>query len=61
ARRRELRQGLRDRAKVVDQLIAVHQPDCNYPLPGMAVAASGPADLDQDSAPKHALKLYRED
>ncbi|RUP02113.1 MAG: transposase [Mycobacterium sp.] len=61
ARRRELRQGLRDRAKVVDQLIAVHQPDCNYPLPGMAVAASGPADLDQESAPKHALKLYRED
>ncbi len=61
ARRRELRQGLRERAKVVDQLIAVHQPDYNHPLPGMAVATTEPADLDQDRAPKHALKLYRED
>ncbi len=37
------------------------QPDYNHPLPGIAATTTEPADLDQDRAPKHALKLYRED
>jgi len=61
ARRRELRQGIRERSKVVDQLLAVHQPDYNHPLLGPAATATQVADLDQNPAPKHALKLYRED
>jgi putative transposase len=59
ARRRELRQGIRDRTKVVDQLIAVHQPGYNHPLLGPAATPTQVTDLDR--APKHALKLYRED
>ncbi|WP_422935009.1 Mu transposase C-terminal domain-containing protein [Sinomonas sp. P47F7] len=61
ARRRELRQGLSVRAKVVDQLLAVHQPDYNDPAPARVTAPTESADPDHNAAPKHSLKLYRED
>ena len=38
ARRRALRQGLRDRASVVNQLLAVHQPDYDHPVYGPGTA-----------------------
>ena len=61
ARRRQLRQGLLERSKVVDQLLAVHRPDYYHPLPRPAVTATETTDLDGDPTPDHALKLYRED
>jgi putative transposase len=59
-RRRALRQGIRDRATVVDQLLAVHHPDYNHPIHGPGIEPQ-PAELDQPPAPRHSLKLYRED
>lgn len=60
ARRRALRQGLRDRASVVDQLLAVHQPGYDHPIHGPG-AGPQPTGLDEPPAPRHSLKLYRED
>lgn len=55
ARRREVRQGLRNRASVVDQLVAVHRPGHDHPAAGTAAAP------DDEPAPARRLKLYRED
>jgi putative transposase len=60
ARRRALRQGLRDRNKVVDQLLAVHQPDYDHPVHGPS-ADPEPVDLAEPPTPPRTLKLYRED
>lgn len=60
ARRRALRQGLRDRATVVDQLLAVHHPDYNHPVHGPGIDPQ-PAELHAPPPPRHSLKLYRED
>jgi putative transposase len=60
ARRRALRQGLRDRVKVVDQLLAVHQPDYDHPVRGPG-ADPEPVEPDQPPTPQRTLKLYRED
>jgi putative transposase len=59
ARRRALRQGIRDRATVVDQLLAVHQPGYDHPVHGPGTPE--PVDIDEPTAPRHTLKLYRED
>ncbi len=59
ARRRDVRRGLRDRASVVDQLLAVHQPDHDHPAAGTAAAPD--AANDAVPAPRHTLRLYRED
>ncbi|MBP2371753.1 Mu transposase C-terminal domain-containing protein [Pseudonocardia parietis] len=55
ARRREVRQGLRNRASVVDQLVAVHRPGHDHPAAGTAAAP------DDEPVPARRLKLYRED
>jgi putative transposase len=60
ARRRALRQGLQDRASVVDQLLAVHQPDYDHPVYGPS-AGPDPDRLEQTPPPPRPLKLYRED
>jgi putative transposase len=60
ARRRALRQGLRDRNKVVDQLLAVHQPDYDHPVHGPS-ADPEPVYLAEPPTPPRTLKLYRED
>lgn len=60
ARRRALRQGIRDRATVVDQLLAVHHPDYDHPVHGPGIDPQ-PDELDAPPAPRHSLKLYRED
>lgn len=61
ARRRELRQHLRTRTKIVDQLLAVHQPDYSHPIPGPATTTTDSVDPDETPIPRHTLKLYRED
>ena len=69
ARRRALRNGLRERISVVDQLLAVHRSGYDDPVygPPAATAAQVPAGPDQHEAPDHhappprTLKLYRED
>jgi putative transposase len=62
ARRRALRQGLRDRAAVVDQLLAVHRPDYHDPLHGTAAGRpDASAEPDESAAPRRSLKRYRED
>jgi putative transposase len=58
ARRRALRQGIRYRTTVVDQLLAVHHPDYDHPVHG---PETRPAELAEPPAPRHSLKLYRED
>jgi putative transposase len=60
ARRRSLRQGLCERAKVVDQLLAVHHPDYDHPVHGPGTDPE-PAGLDEPAPPQRTLKLYRED
>jgi putative transposase len=60
ARRRALRQGIRNRATVVDQLLAVHHPDYDHPLHGPGIEPQT-AELAEPPAPRHSLKLYRED
>ena len=60
ARRRALRAGLRDRASVVDQLLAVHQLDYGDPLEGTSTATPH-AEADPSASPRRTLKRYRED
>ena len=61
ARRRALRQGLRDRTSVVDQLLAVHRSDYNnHPVHGPNVDPE-PVELNEPPPPQRSLKLYRED
>lgn len=59
ARRRALRHGLRERASVVDQLLAVHQPDYDHPVYGPS--AEPEPDRFGQTPPSPPLKLYRED
>ncbi|MDP8928223.1 MAG: Mu transposase C-terminal domain-containing protein [Actinomycetota bacterium] len=57
-RRRELVQGIRTRASVVDRLLAVHQPDYLDDLPDQ----TGESDRAlREQLPRSRLKLYRED
>jgi putative transposase len=57
ARRRELTQGIRARASVVDRLIAVHQPDYLAQPPTQPAAP----DRQPPASPRPRLKRYRED
>lgn len=56
ARRRELTQGIRARASLVDRLVAVHQPGCHDNLPPRE---DGPDPVPPEERPR--LRLYRED
>jgi putative transposase len=57
ARRRELSSGLRERASVVDRLVALHQPSWYAPIPPRPAAAD--PQPSEPAAPK--LKRYREE
>jgi putative transposase len=57
ARRRALRQGIRNRATVVDQLLAVHHADYDHPVHGPGIDPE-PRGLDEPPALRHSLKLY---